>query len=147
MANTQTVLGRLRRLIVEVDEVTSDLTDQELLLHLEDARATLELRKIAGMSELAVGSIQDQTGYGIIPDPTLELGEMMALQAASEILEAEFRGRVFRGELGVSWQSGVEQESTITAARMYADAIGNIRGNLESLVLIKLAPTSGTRPQ
>jgi len=147
MPNTQTVLGRLRRLIEEVDEVTSSLTDEELLTAIGDARDTLELRKISGMDTLAVQPDQSQANYGITPDPTLEQAEMLALQAAGELLEREFRGRVLRGELGTSWQSGVEMESTITAARLYADAIGNIRGLLETLILLKFAPSTGTRPQ
>lgn len=147
MPNTQSVLGRLRRLIEEVDEVTSSLTDEELLTAIGDARDTLELRKIAGMDALAVESDQSEATYGITPDPTLEQAEMLALQAAGELLEREFRGRVLRGELGASWQSGVEMESTITAGRLYADAVGNIRGLLETLILLKFAPTTGTRPQ
>lgn len=147
MANTQSVLGRLRRLIAEVDQAASDLTDQELLLALDDARGTLELRKISGMETLVIQPDQAQNGYGVVPDPTLEQGEMLALQAAGDLLESEFRGRVLRGELGSSWQSGVEMESSISAAKMYADAIGNIRGNLEVLVLMKLAPSAGKRQQ
>lgn len=147
MPNTQTVLERLRRLVEEVDQVTSTLTDEELLRTLGDARDSLQLRQIGGMSDLTVQPDQSLANYGIKPDPTLEQAEMLALMAASELLSREYRARVFRGELGAQWSSGFESESTITAARMYSDAIQKLRSDLEILVLLKFAPTTGTRPQ
>jgi hypothetical protein len=140
------VLSVLRRILSEVDLTISDLTDEELLAEISDARDLLELRKVSGMDGLVVGYDQSQSGYGIVPDPTLEQGHMLALAAAIRLLNANFRSRTSRGELGTSWESGLEAESTISAAKVYEQAIQGLQRELDALVLIKRAPTAGTRP-
>lgn len=144
---TQAYLRRVRRLLAEVDLAASDVTDPELLEATEDARRILELRKVSGMDAMVIGFVQEQPGYGIFPDPTDEQGEMLALQTAADMLDDAYRGRVSRGEIGTSWTSGLESESTIQQQKAYRDAIGQLRSNLEELKLIKRAPTAGTRPQ
>lgn len=144
---TEQVLKVLRRHLNEVDPVVSELTDEELLEALSDARDILELRKVTGVDELAVGSELGDPDYGILPEPTIEQGHMLALQAAANLLEQKYRSRLFQGELGVSWQSGLESESTISAEKAYRDALQSLRDQLTELILIKRAPTSATRPQ
>lgn len=136
------VLALLRRIVGDVDE-TLYPEDETLFLALSDARDHLELLNIAGMSSLVI----DTSARTIIPDPTLEHGHMLALRAGTELLEQTYRERVSRGELGASWSSGLESESTITAAKVYRDAINNLKDALQNLIMLNKAASAGTRVQ
>jgi hypothetical protein len=82
-----------------------------------------------------------------VPDPTLEQGYLLSLGAAVKLLERSFYGRLNRGELGVAWQSGLEQESTITAAQTYRTSINALRSRFDAQVCVHRAPTAGLRIQ
>ena len=147
---TEQVLRKLRRLIDEVDQGVSVLTDEELLDVLADERDNLELGKVTGFEVLTVSSdVTEPTTYGILPEAslTLELGTILAYKAAVAVLRQQFRARVNRGELGITWSSGLESESTLQAAREYKNAIDDLECQADALILIKRAPTSATRPQ
>lgn len=144
---TDQVLSVLRRYIDEVDQAVSTLTDEELLKAISDARDKLELRKVQGVASLTVQPDVSLANYGITPDSSLEQGHMLALQAAINLLEAKYRNRLFQGELGTAWRSGLEEESTISAEKAYRAAIATLVDQLTDLILIKRAPLAGTRPQ
>jgi hypothetical protein len=74
---------------------------------------------------------------------------MLALQATIDLLEREYRGKLFRGEIGVSWKSGLESESTISAEKAYKQILDDLDADLEGLILIDRANanTSGVRAQ
>jgi hypothetical protein len=141
------VLRLMRRLLDETDQVLSNLTDQELYLAVRDARDLLEVQGIRILSDYAVGTDQASAGYGIVPEPTLEIGTLLAYDAASQLLRQEYRAKLRRGELGVSWSSGLESESTISAEKAYSTAIETLEGTAEGLKLRLRAPFAGTRVQ
>lgn len=145
---TASVLGFLRRKLAAVDLATSDLTDEELLAAIDDRRRSYAIRQWGTFVNLAVGTDQDdEDTYGIIPDPTDEEGTALALGAAIDLLEQQFLGRLDRGEIGTTWSSGLESESTVQAAKAYGDRISEIQSELTAIKLISRAPTSATRPQ
>lgn len=145
---TTEVLAFLRRKLSQVDTSTSVITDPELLAAISDRRRDFALRKLQGFSDLAVGYDQSETTtYGILPEPTEELGTLLALGAAVDLLNQTFLGRLDRGELGTTWTSGFESESTVTASRAYQGLIGAIENELQAHKLIKRGPTSGERTQ
>jgi hypothetical protein len=144
---TARVIQLVRQLISDVDPETRTIDDDEILVQLSFARDTLELRKIASVTGIAIGTDSTKVGYGIVPEPTIAQGTQLALQAAIDILDSAYRGRLFRGELGTSWQSGLESESTISADKSYKEAISNLRSDLESVILVQGAATAGQRVQ
>lgn len=141
------VLTLFRRKISETDLEISNLTDEELLEYIRDAAEELALRKVAGMDGLTVDPDQGSSTYGITPEPTTEQGHMLALKAAILLLREVYIGKVNRGELGMSWKSGLEEESTIGSEKAWRDTVRNHEQSLEELLLIKRAPITGTRPQ
>lgn len=148
---TAQVLSLVRRLVDEVDQAASNLTDEELLQFVADTRDELELRLVTGFSSLVVGAELDPpsggNAYGIVPDPTLEEGYLLALGTALRLLEQAFQGRLNRGELGVAWRSGPEEESSITAAQTYRNMLAERRLRYEAQILVRRAPTAATRIQ
>ena len=144
---TEQVLKKIRRLLEEVDSSTSLITDEEILEAVGDARDYLELAKVPDFEALAVSTDPAEANYGITPEPTLQLGTILALKAASALLERTYWGKVNRGELGSSWASGLESESTLQAARSYETAFKGLDVQAEALIVIKRMPTLGERPQ
>lgn len=145
---TDQVLDMARRLMAEVDLTASTVTDEEILEAVYDARDIFELQRLTDFADLVVGTDQGEpTTYGIIPDPTLEQGALLAHKAAVDLLRATYLGRVSRGELGTSWTSGLEGESTIQAQKAYKGAIDDIEAQLIGLILVKRSPTAGYRIQ
>lgn len=144
---TERVLTLLRRKLSESDLAISNLTDSEILEFMGDALEELSLRGVAGMSALAIGTQVDEPGYGIVPEPTTEQAHMLALKTSSIILRNEYMRRLLTGEIGSSWRSGLESESTINTDASFKKAIKEFEATLEELLLIKRAPTTGTRPQ
>jgi|SRR5690348_13301991 len=157
--NTAQVLARLRRLIEQTDaSLATSLSDEELLEHILDAVNELTIRGVDAInvtgvtppvSAFTVGTDQTVTTppYGISPAPTVRQGELMAFTAALNILDQEFRGKVLRGEIGSSWTSGLEQQSTITAAQLYKTALDDLRDQLEQRIMLAMATFAGRRTQ
>jgi hypothetical protein len=142
------ILQVLHRRLGEVDPaLASTMEDDELVQYLLDARDILELKGIGSMDSLVLQPDLLQPSYGFTPEPTLAQGMIMTLHAAVMALEDMYRGRLFRGELGIAWQSGLESESTISAEKAYRDAIGAIRNELTTVWLVQAAGQSGSRIQ
>lgn len=144
---TEQVLAMLRRKLNEVDTSTSVLTDEELLAVVSDARDMFEVEGFTDFEAITVGYSQTEDGYGIDPEPALDLGYLLVLGAAVHILRAAYAGRVSRGEIGISWRSGLEEESTISAGQAYRNAIVDVENELEHKKMLKLASQAGVRQQ
>lgn len=136
---TDQVLSKIRRLIAEVDQTASLLTDEEILGAVADARDYLELVNVPDFDGLAVDLDVASADYGITPEAnlTLQLGAILAYMAAATLLEQAYHGKVQRGEIGVSWSSGLEAESTLQAGRSYMDAVRGFRLDADALILSK----------
>jgi hypothetical protein len=147
MTNAQ-VLAVCRRALNEVDVLASDLTDQELMAALADERDLLELKLVPDFKDYTIGTDDtDLATFGIRPDPTLEVGTILALRAAATLLRQTYRQRVSRGEIGVSWSSGLESESSLAAGKDYMGMVRDLETEVQDLITIKLAPLSGLRVQ
>ncbi len=146
---TDQVLSKIRRLIAEVDQVASLLTDEEILGAVADARDYLELVNVPEFNTLAVDTDVTSETYGITDedDLTLQLGTILAYLAAATLLEQAYHGKVQRGELGVSWSSGLEAESTLQAGRTYLDAVNGLRIDADALILSQRNNSLSSRSQ
>jgi hypothetical protein len=145
---TQEVLRALRRETEEVDVATSDYTDIELLDFLADALRIMMVRGVTELSGLAISSDQTSVAFGFgatLPDDTQ--ATLLIKRAAANILKQTYRGRVNRGELGITWQSGLESENSNEASRAYQLMIREIESEVDELLLIMRKNTFATRPQ
>lgn len=140
-------LRLLRRRIAEVDVSASDYDDAELLDEAYDARDYLELKNVPTFTDLAVDLVTTSPTYGITPDATIAQGHMMAIRAAHQILLRTYTQRLSRGEIGTSWRSGLEEESSINAEKAYRQMVDKLAAELEELIMIAKADTAGDRMQ
>jgi len=142
------LIRRIRALAGAVDLVESDLTDQELMEYVQDAVSILEARGVVTSGAYDVGTDPtDETTYGVQPEASLVDGNLIALRAAIDLLRETYRGRLDRGELGISWTSGLESESSISAEKAYKSGIEGLEFELKELTAIRLASATGARPQ
>lgn len=144
---SERLLKLLRRKINETDLPTSDRTDEELLDALMDAAEVLGLRMISGMSSFVVQSDATKANYGITPEPTTEQAHLLATEAALEILRNDYFGKLNRGEIGVNWKSGLEEESTIAAEKAWDKVLKDLESQLELLITFNKSGSHATRPQ
>jgi hypothetical protein len=144
---TDAWLKLVRRRMAEVDVATSAYTDEELLEAGSDARDWLELKLISGMDALSVDFDPDSADYGFSPEPTLEQAYMLMLRASHELLEQQYTTRLLRGEIGISWRSGLEEESSISAQKAYIQLIDDVASELTELIMIAKSLTIGFRSQ
>lgn len=145
--DTTRLLGLLRRKLNETELSVSTYTDAELLEYVRDAVEVLALRKISGLSDLTVDPDPLSVSYGISPIPTTEEGHMLSLLAALEILRETYRGKLNRGEIGLNWKSGLEEESTISAEKAWRDVIRDFESQLDLLIIMNKSGSHATRPQ
>jgi hypothetical protein len=144
---TEQWLLMLRRRIAQVDVAASDYTDEELLFEAADARDYLELKNVPTFADLAVDMDPVSASYGITPDPTLSQAQILVVRAALQVLSRTYTDRLMRGEIGTSWRSGLEEETSIQAARAYRQMLDLLAAELEELILIAKADTAGDRVQ
>lgn len=144
---TQEILAVIRQRSGSVDQATARLTDPELVKRMKTAVREMALRKIAGVTALTVDTDPTSATYGVNPEPSDSAGFKIAFKVAAAVLKETLAGRVDRGELGISWQSGLEQESSIEAAKAYQRAIDDIERELQELIIHDTSLTHATRPQ
>lgn len=136
------LLERLRRRLRDVDASAPLYEDDVLWGYVDDTLFEFQQRKVTGVTGLTV---DDATGFTTeAPD---DVALLCILGAAYRLLKDLYVDRVQRGELGVSWQSGLEQESTISQQKAFAEGIAQINRELEELIIIRASGTSGSRIQ
>lgn len=140
-------LKLLRMIINQTDLETSDWTDEELTAAMEFAAAELGMRRIARFSTITINSEIDSGAYGIVPELTVEEGVLLANKTAIAMLKQDYSDKLNRGAIGMSWRSGLEEASTISAEKAWQNAIVSLERNLLELIAIHLAPNAGFRSQ
>jgi hypothetical protein len=135
--DTPTLLRLFRDTIVDTDPSTDLFQDTELMVNLADALRVLQSKRVAGMSSYSFDLDPASLTFGVNPNPTDPHGLIIMLKAAVDLLNTELLARVRSGEIGVSWQSGLEQESSISAAKSYQTSIDALENELECLLVIQ----------
>ncbi len=144
---TEQWLLALRRRIAQVDVSASDYSDEELLAEAADGRDYLELKNVPTFADLAVDMDPDSASYGITPDPTVAQAKILECRVALQVLTRVYTDRLMRGEIGTSWRSGLEEETSIQAERAYRRMLDLLAAELDELILIVKADTAGNRMQ
>jgi len=137
----------VRRLTTQVDPATSAYTDPDLHQRIKDSIVILKTLKVNGFADATSSFAVEDQPPAITPEPTDEQGVILAYRTAVDLLTEEYQQRLREGSMGVSWQSGLESESSITAAKAYADRIGDLAKELSNLILTQGVQFSAFRMQ
>lgn len=140
------MVGLTRRLIDDTDPTAQfAMTDADIIQALQDALNNLTARLVGNFPLITFDTAPASPTFGVSPAPTLQETEILCAKAAIAILRDAYAGRLKRGELGVSWRSGPEEESSIAAARSYKQLIDEAESAVVELVLIYTRLQSAAR--
>lgn len=133
------------RILSTINRLTGDSTvsDTDLFEYVVDAGFWLIARNHDEFSAMVFNS----SALTILPEPTTVQGLLLAYRAAMERLTQIYAAKIDAGEIGVSWRSGLEAQSSISQSKSYEKAIFELSNELEELILIKNAPETGERFQ
>ena len=139
-------LRLLRRKLADVDPAALRRTDIELLDTAEDIRIELVARAVEGFDAMTIESDVEEPEYGILngTDPQMLI---LAYGVAYAVLSATYRARVDRGELGTSWTSGLESESSISAEKAYKGILDKLEETYNELLITYQSPDTLRRIQ
>jgi hypothetical protein len=138
----QEYLKYLRRRLRDVDPTAPLYDDTMMWEYTQDALRTMNARKVIGFSSYAVTIAAP---LGIDPDLADDDGVLLAIRTAALLLRDLYTEKVRSGELGVTWESGLERESTIDMRKAFDAGIKSLDAEAEELTLIRNSATSGTR--
>lgn len=139
-------LKMLRRKLSDVDPAALRRTDTELLEGALDEIVELTVRAVAGFDGITVnfGSSLAPT-YGIQGASDAQM-VILVYAVAYDVLSATYRMRVDRGDLGISWKSGLEEESSIQAEKAYKTMLGDIADSRDQILITYQRQTANGRP-
>lgn len=139
------IVGAVRSIAGDRDSAAYRYNVPQIVAVMVEARRTLSVRKVANMSQFTITTLEGEEA--ISPEPSESQGIILAFATAQRILQQTYRERLDQGTLGVSWRSGLEEESTINQERAYRNMLDELSTELKELVLIFNAQLSATRPQ
>lgn len=139
------ILDLVWRRAGDVDPAALRYTKADVVKELAHVRRSLAIRKNTLLDGYVVMTTLD--AEAITPEPTDEVGVLLAAATAAALLRRTYTYRVDSGTLGISWRSGLEEESSINAERAYKAMIDRLDREVEELILIRNSQLAGTRPQ
>lgn len=142
---TDQFMKMLRRKLADVDTAAQRRTDAQLLAAAEDARMELAVRLVEGFDAITVGLNKGDTANYGLKNASDTQGVLLVYAVAHDVLSSTYRERVDRGELGVSWRSGLEEESTISAEKAYKAMLDEIKDAFTSLLVTYQRNTANGR--
>jgi len=138
-------LSMLRRKLADVDTSAQRRDDAQLLATAADVRFELAVRQVKDFHLVTVGlDTTDPTTYGVQNANDSQLAILM-YGTAYAVLSSTYRERVDRGELGVSWRSGLEEESSISAEKAYRDMLSELMSAYDQLIITYMRNLSSAR--
>jgi hypothetical protein len=139
------VIRLAKTAIAEVDTEAVPFADERLLQDIADVCLELGVRGVPGFDTYVV-DIEEDPEAAVVPPFTNQHGLIVAYRVAENRLRESYQQRMNRGELGISWTSGLESESTVSAAKAYQELIGNLRRKADELLTLEqMARTQGAR--
>lgn len=140
-------LKMLRRKVADVDVAAQRRTDTQLLDAASDALLELVVRAVQGFSSITVSSNKaNPTTYGIQGHSDAQ-AMILLYCVAHDVLSSTYRQRVDRGELGISWTSGLESESSISAEKAYKQMLDELASARDQLLVTYQRTTANARIQ
>jgi hypothetical protein len=144
---TEQWLNMLRRKVADVDVAAQRRTDTQLLSSAADAQLELIVRAVAGFDAITiVASNVNPATYGIRGHTDAQA--MILLYAvAYDVLSSTYRQRVDNGDLGISWTSGIESESSISAEKAYKQMLDELAASRDQLLITYQRASANGRMQ
>ena|SRR6185312_17413697 len=143
--DSPTYLAAFRRLLQDTDDVNELYTDDDLWNATADAVVDLQVRGAVNYPGYTIDTVGTDQAFST--DPTNEYALLTMKQAALMLLTAVYRGKVNRGELGGSWKSGLEEESTSTTQRAFAASLAELEQQVDALLILRARQVFATRVQ
>lgn len=142
---TEQWMKMLRRKLNDVDTAAQRRTDAQLLAAAEDVRLELAVRAVDGFANVTIGQNKaDTVNYGI-KNATDSQAMLLCYGVAYDVLSSTYRERIDRGELGISWRSGLEEESSISAEKAYRGMLDELQSNYNQLLVTYQRSTANAR--
>lgn len=139
----QEYLAYLRRRLRDVDPTAPLYNDQVMWEYTQDALRLFNARKVTGFAGYVV--TPSGASVGVAPDLIDEDGVLLAARTAALLLRDLYTEKVRSGELGISWESGLERESTIDQRKAFDDGVKGLESEVTELLIIRSSNTSGVR--
>lgn len=127
----------------DVDEAAYRYQKDEYVAVLKDVLRTGAVRGINALRDLTL----DLAAETLTPEPTDLQGVYLAAAVALRMLQQTYRRRLDEGSLGVSWVSGLEQESSISAEKAYLGILDALELEIQELIFFGNAQTFAKRSQ
>ena len=143
---TEQWLKMLRRKLSDVDRAAERRTDAQLLEAASDEVLELTVRAVSGFETITVSTNKANLAtYGILNGTDAQM-VILVYAVARDVLGATYRERVDRGELGISWKSGLEEESSIQAEKAYKAMLDSLTASCDELLITYQRLTACGRP-
>ncbi len=143
---TNSVIRFAKTKIAEVDTQAAPYDDARLLLDIDDVIQELAVRSVPGFDGYAIDVEEPDPDDAVVPEMTSQHGLIVAYLVACARLQESYITRMNRGELGISWTSGLESESTVSAAKAYQGLIATLRQQANELLIHEqMQRTQGAR--
>lgn len=137
----------LRRKLSDVDTAAQRRTDAQLLAVAEDMRFELAVRAVKDFDLVTIGLDKTTpTTYGIQGATDAQFA-ILLYGTTYSVLTSTYRERVDRGELGISWKSGLEEESSIRAQGAYKEMIEEVQTAYDQLLITYQRKLANARKQ
>lgn len=130
----------------DVDNSAYRYTKNELVVIMKDAARTMGVRgQLAALDTFVFDTTENLET--VTPEPSNIQGLVLSVATALRVLQQTYRRRVDDGSLGISWMSGLEQESSISAQKAYEGILKDIAQELEELKIFVNSKTFASRVQ
>lgn len=144
---TEQWLRMLRRKLADVDVAAQRRTDPQLLDAASDALMELVVRAVAGFEGITISSSKAVPAtYGILGHTDAQ-ALILSYAVAYDVLSSTYRQRVDQGQLGISWTSGLESESSISAEKAYKQMLEGLSDTRDQLLITYQRTTANYRIQ
>ena len=142
------VIDTVRHLAADIDPAVEVYPDRDVVKACRRAQRWYSAQALTGFEVVTIDPDYIVVDEAFSDEVADDVGMILAYHAAVLLLQELYTGRLTRGELGVSWTSGLDAESSVTAAAHYRSLIDGVQSRLASLVTVyQRATTLGARIQ
>lgn len=140
------ILSVARAQLGAIDAEAADvLSDEVMLAALRQALQYYQVQLVVAFDAYTVDTNAFDADSALTPEPNTTLGTILAYTVAANLGQQQYQGRLRRGEFGISWRSGLEEESSVTAAATYAGLVNTLRRQVTELLLVYHRDAQGAR--
>ncbi len=140
------ILSTARAQLGAIDAEAADaLDDATMLVALRQAVQYYQVQQVVEFDPFTVDPDAFDADEAVTPEPNTQLGVILAYTIAAKLGEQQYQGRLRRGEFGISWRSGIEEESSVSASATYKQLVDGLRRQVTELLLVYHREAQGAR--